>query len=112
MTAAESLLENPAEFIRIGRFDWYVTKSWNRLHWAEIPNDYWAGIAMDWAVTEEIVLACGRTAGGLWIPGFFTRGGAQRCKGCCRATGMPFGAGSPKNDPECRVLLGLRPSGG
>jgi hypothetical protein len=39
VTAAEALLENPAEFIRIGRFDWFVTKSWNRLHWAEIPND-------------------------------------------------------------------------
>ena len=108
---ASALLEDPAEFISTGRMDWYVTKSWNRLHWADIGNEYHAGIAMDWAVTEPIRLACGRMAEGLWIPGMFTRMGAQRCKGCCRATGIPEGKGSPKNDNACRVILGL-PAGG
>ena len=42
-----------------------------------------------------------------WIPGIFSRMGAPRCKRCCRATGLPQGKGSPKNDPECRKLLGL-----
>jgi hypothetical protein len=106
------LLESPAEFISIGRYDWYVSKSWNRLHWAEIGNEYHAGIAMDWAVTEPIRLACGRMAEGLWIPGMFSRMGAMRCTGCCRALGYPQGKGSPKNDDACRVLLGLPADGG
>jgi hypothetical protein len=67
---------------------------------------------MDWAVTEPIRLACGRVAEGLWIPGMFTRMGAERCKGCCRALGYPQGKGSPKNDDACRVLLGLPAGGG
>ena len=109
---ASALLEDPAEFISTGRMDWYVTKSWNRLHWADIGNEYHAGIAMDWAVTEPIRLACGRMAEGLWIPGMFTRMGGQRCTGCCRALGYPQGKGSPKNCDEIRVLLGLPTDGG
>lgn len=105
--AAGADLDDPAYFIQLVRFDWLVSKSWNRLHWAEIPEEYWQGILQDWAVTEPIRLACGRMAAGAWIPGMFTRGGAERCKGCCRATGLPEGAGSPKNSQECRVILGL-----
>jgi len=103
----ERLLEDPQEFISIGRYDWYVSRSWNRLHWAEIGSEYWAGIAMDWCVTEPIRLACGRTAAWLSIPGMFTRMGAQRCTGCCRVLGYPVGKGSPKNDDACRRILGL-----
>lgn len=109
---AERLLEDPEEFIRIVRYDWLVSKTWNRLHWAEIGEEYWPGIAMEWAITEPIRLACGRTAAAAFIPGMFTRMGAQRCTGCCRATGMPEGKGSPKNDDACRVILGLPADGG
>lgn len=102
-----ALLEDPALFIEYGRVDWYVTKTWNRLHWAEIPETFWRGIAEEWAVTEPVRLACGRTAAGLWIPGVFTRMGAPRCTGCCRALGYPPGKGSPKNDGACRAVMGL-----
>lgn len=107
MSAA--LLEDPAEFIAIGRCDWYVTGTGGRLHWAEpaVLEEHAAGIAMDWAVCEPVRLACGRTAGWLGIPGVFSRMSVMRCTGCCRVTGLPEGKGSPKNDPECRKILGL-----
>ena len=41
----------------------------------------------------------------LSVPGIFTRMTAQRCRRCCAATGMPQGAGSPKNDDTCREVL-------
>jgi hypothetical protein len=50
---------------------------------------------------------CGLT-GQLHIPGVFTRMGAQRCRHCCRMTGMPPGQGSPKNDDACRPIAKLR----
>jgi hypothetical protein len=102
-----------AEFIDIGRMDWFVSKSWNRLHAVlEFTDDHKADMEQEWGVSSPVRLACGRTAAGVWIPGMFTRMGAQRCKGCCRTTGMPPGKGSPKNDDACRVLLGLPAGGG
>ena len=101
------LEEDPDHFEQFGRMDWYVTKNWNRLHWAKLTVEHRDLVRRDWGVAASVQLACGRTAGGLWIPGMFTRMGAQRCIGCCRALGYPPGKGSPKNDPACRVLLGL-----
>lgn len=64
---------------------------------------------MEWegTLTGPVKLSCGRTAAVVTIPGLFTRMGALRCEGCCRATGMPQGKGSPKNDDACRQLLEL-----
>jgi hypothetical protein len=101
-------LESADEFISIARLDWLVTRSWNRLHavleWTDVHR---ADMEQEWAVLSPVRLACGRVAASVHIPGMFTRMGAQRCSGCCRATGLPMGAGSPKNSDECRVLLGL-----
>ena len=102
------------EFISIGRVDWLVSKSWRKLHAvrdADWTDENRTDMAAEWGVSSPVRLACGRTAAGVWIPGMFTRMGAQRCKGCCRATGLPEGKGSPKNDNACRVILGL-PAGG
>ena len=77
---------------------WLTTVHGRRLHHAtvEVPFD----------VTTETTTACGRRLT-VMVPGIFTRTGAQRCRRCCEATGMPDGTGSPKNDPRCRALLGL-----
>ena len=100
------------EFISIGKMDWLVSKSWRKLH--AVRNADWtdenrADMAAEWGVSSPVRLACGRTAAGVWVPGMFTRMGAQRCKGCCRATGLPEGKGSPKNSRDCRIVLGLDP---
>jgi len=102
-------LESAEQFISIGRVDWFVAKSWNRLHAVpEFTDEHKADMEAEWAVLSPVRLACGRTAAGVWIPGMFTRMGAQRCRGCCRATGLPEGKGSPKNDDACRVLMGIQ----
>jgi hypothetical protein len=100
--------EDPGMFINIARVDWLVSKKWNRLHavltWSEEDRE---SMAVEWAVNHPVRLACGRTAGSVCIPGMFTRMGALRCRDCCKATGLPPGKGSPKNDDACRELLGL-----
>ena len=109
----ETLLESADQFISVGRFDWYVSKSWNRLHAVlEWTEEHRADMEQEWAVLHPVRLACGRVASYVCIPGFGTRLDAQRCKGCCRATGMPAGVGSPKNDNACRAVLGLPADGG
>lgn len=49
---------------------------------------------------------CGEV--GEWsIPGVGSRMSVQRCEKCCELSGLPCGAGSPKNDHGCRDLLGM-----
>lgn len=96
-----------ADFQEIIRYDWMVAQSYNRLHWAELSAEDLAAVPEYWAIPHPVRLSCGRTAASLRIPGIFTRMSALRCTGCCRATGMPAGKGSPKNDDACRALLGL-----
>lgn len=98
------------QFIAIGRVAWFVSKSWNRLH--AVPHDAWtsahrADITQDGGVFTPIRLACGRTASRLFIPGVISRLSLPRCKGCCKAAGLPGGTGSPKNSPACQEILGL-----
>ena len=93
--------------LAIIKYDWLVSRSWNRLHWADLTPEDSAEIIDEGGLEGPVRLACGRTAGWVGIPGFFTRGGAQRCTGCCRALGYPAGTGAPKNCPEIRALLGL-----
>ena len=105
--------ESADAFISIARYDWLVSKSWNRLHAVtEWTGDHRLCMEQEWGVSLPVRLACGRTASGVWIPGMFTRMGGQRCTGCCRALGYPQGKGSPKNCDEIRVLLGLPTDGG
>ena len=107
--------ETADDFISIGRYDWLVSKSWNKLHavrGGDWTDEHRADMEEHWGVSRPVRLACGRTAASVWIPGMFTRMGAERCKGCCRALRYPQGKGSPKNDDACRVLLGLPANGG
>lgn len=75
-----------------------------RLTWT---SEHRADMAGLWAVSHPVRLACGRTAAALFIPGIGSRLSLPRCTGCCRATGMKPGIGSPKNDDACRAVLGL-----
>lgn len=114
--------ESADEFISIARFDWLelgdgdsTFHADNKLHAVrdeDWTQDHRAGMEQEWAVLCPVRLACGEVAASAWIPGVFTRMGAERCKGCCRALGYPEGVGSPKNDQACRALLGLPAAGG
>ena len=98
----------PAEdALAIIRYSWLVTRRWNRLHYAALTAEDAAELLDEGGLDGPLRLACGRTAAWACIPGLFTRMGGQRCTGCCRATGMLPGKGSPKNDRACRELLGL-----
>jgi hypothetical protein len=89
------------DFREIARYDWLVSKTGQQLHSAGRytfdPN---------W-MAAEVTFACGRTTDMAFIPGMGDRLSAPRCDGCCDATGFPRGVGSPKNNNECRRMLGL-----
>jgi|SRR5215472_17388103 len=102
--------EDPELFKWYARVDWVLAMAGRRVLHA-VPDDAWTAvheqeIAEGWAVFTPIRLACGCRAR-VFIAGMFSRLGARRCARCCRATGLPPGIGAPKNDPECRVILGL-----
>lgn len=102
------LAEDIAYFLTLVRYDWLVSRAWNRLHHATFTDDQLDDVAeYGMAVRGPVRLSCGRTASFVSIPGFITRMGALRCTGCCRALGYPVGKGSPKNDDACRALIGL-----
>lgn len=92
----------------IADYDWLITTHGRVLHHATLtPQQHeeceeWGGL-----YDVPLTLDCGRAVTTVLIPGLFTRMGAQRCVGCCRKTGLPPGKGSPKNDPECRRILGM-----
>jgi len=96
-------------------FDWLVTASYTRLHHATLTRQQAKQCEHDGGIYDDPVkLDCGYTASTVHIPGVFSRGGfgtgLPRCKRCCKATGLPEGNGSPKNDDECRRILGMDPS--
>lgn len=91
--------------LSLNDLDWVYTGGGGRLHKAVLTreqdaelNDYAAVIAP---------LLCGLSPRWVHIPGFFSRLGMPRCVRCCARAGLPRGVGSPKNDPECRRVLGL-----
>lgn len=95
------VIDRVQEFRQIGEWDWWVFYDGTVLHAAEVQYDQ----RLD--VGGQGSTACGRR-GTLWIPGIFTRMGAQRCKRCCLVVGFPQGTGSPKNDKKCRPLVKRR----
>ena len=100
----------PEYALAIIRYDWLETGKGKRLHWADLSPDAAVEIIDDGGLCGDIRLACGRTAAWVCIPGMFSRMGAERCSGCCRALGYPAGKGSPKNADAIRPLLGLEPA--
>ena len=62
--------------------------------------DDWDGDSID------LITACGRS-GLMTIPGTGSRMSDPRCPQCCEATNLPPGIGSPKNDLDCRQILGM-----
>lgn len=83
--------------------DWVILPTGGRLHALRCINSSDAA-NMEWSAKGET--ECGR-GGTLSIPGVEFRRHLQRCKWCCRATGLPPGIGSPRNDVACRKVLGL-----
>jgi hypothetical protein len=95
-----SRVEGPGAYSReIAEWDWVVTRTWRVLHAPAVWDD----------PDENMSVQDGRTvcgvSGYLSIPGLFSRMGKPRCARCCKATGMPPGKGSPKNDDGCRPLV-------
>lgn len=63
---------------------------------------------MEWeSRCADVTLTCGAMVEAAWIPGPSSRMGDMRCNKCCDVVGIPRGKGSPKNDPACRIILGL-----
>ena len=102
-----TVADDPAHLRELTRVDWVVSRSWNRLHYVDLTDEQCVDLENEGILDGPIRLACGRTAATISIPGLFARMGAGRCVRCCQVTGLPTGIGSPKNDVECRVLLGL-----
>lgn len=100
--------DDVAEGRRLIAYDWLVTKSRNRLHHADLSDVQAQDMYDDRHLLEDATLSCGRTASYVSIPGVFIRIGAMRCVGCCRVLGYPEGKGSPKNDNDIRLILGLK----
>lgn len=108
MTFADT--DDGPSLVELARYDWVVTASYGsyrdggRLHALAAfdddaqAEDQWGGAG---------TTACGFHSEWLSIPGLFTRMGQKRCRRCCDLTGLPRGEGSPKNDDECRRLLGM-----
>ncbi|NAE18216.1 hypothetical protein [Enterococcus hirae] len=53
---------------------------------------------------DALLARCGRPLRQAQVPSLGARMEQPRCAQCCRAVGMPTGAGSPKNDPAARVV--------
>ena len=85
---------------------WLVTPSSSRLHHASLDLDDISSIE-DGEFIRGVRLTCGRYVGWVTLPGVLTRLSEPRCRVCCRKTGIPEGKGSPKNDEECRRILGM-----
>lgn len=93
-------------FDDLARIDWVYLKK-DDYKWLHAP----VGDHPDADVSAKGRTACG-VKGRMEIPGLFSRMGLPRCRECCEATGLPIGMGSPKNDPDCRRVLGLPETGG
>jgi hypothetical protein len=58
-------------------------------------------------LAHDVTTLCGQTTPEAYLPGVASRLAAHRCDQCCHQAGLPEGDGSPKNDPSCRLILGL-----
>lgn len=97
---------SPADARGLVEADWLITGAGRVLHHAHL-TDGQAVDVLDVGGLGPVVLSCGQTAGWVRLPGLFERASVRRCSGCCRARGLPAGVGSPKNDDDCRRVLGL-----
>lgn len=93
-------------------FDWLITAEEDQLHHATLTRERAKECEERGGIYDEPVrFDCGLTATTALIPDVFSRGGfgggLPRCLACCEATGLPHGTGSPKNNPECRAILGM-----
>lgn len=85
---------------------WLVTPASRRLHHATFDPDDLADVE-EGDIVCNVTRTCGRRTGWVTLAGLFSRMGSMRCTVCCRRRGLPPGKGAPKNDPECRRILGM-----
>lgn len=102
---SEVAVDYAATLTEYARVDWVVFGEWQRLHNAVelTPDEH------EWCY-RSVKTACGLQPDRAYVPGIFTRMGADRCAHCCDRSGFPRGIGSPKNDDACRAILGLPPT--
>ena len=100
---------NPAGLTRLRALvevDWLIGGRRTVLHHATL-TDAQLEVLEEEGFVGPVRLSCRQTAGWVTVPGVLSRLAAPRCLRCCRARGLPRGVGAPRNDGECRVLLGL-----
>lgn len=96
---------------RLVTADWLITHHGDDLlHYATLTNEQAMAIDREQAVLGTLTLACGQEVAWVAIPDLFSRMGLVRCATCCDVVGIPRGKQSPKNDHECRQVLGLEGS--
>lgn len=98
--ARGGLMTDEERFREIIRRDWLYYARHRILH---APAEF---EVVGWHA-ENVTFACGRKASSANVPGIFSRLKLTRCAQCCDRLGYPRGVGSPKNDDQCRELLGL-----
>lgn len=86
---------------------WLVTPASRRLHHASFDDADDITDVEEGDIVCNVTLTCGRRVGWVTLPGVLTRLGEPRCARCCKKTGLPLGDGSPKNNRECRRILGM-----
>jgi hypothetical protein len=101
-------MEEAMPELTLNDIDWVYTFHGGRLHHASFTPEQER--EMDDYCTAEGTLDCRVGIVRVSIPGFLSRLSMIRCKRCCDRNGLPRGIGSPKNDNECRRILGMSES--
>lgn len=98
---------NDEEYLKdLARIDWVYFHPYDFIHAVKS-----ACYNVEEWVLEDVVTECGLLTEEASIPGILSRMEMIRCPACCKATGLPEGQGSPKNDTACRKLLNLPEQG-
>ena len=92
--------------LTLNDIDWMSEPLGTVLHHANL-SEVQAQDLEEYATVWGATFACGLAVGMAIIPSPLARMKSNRCDRCCAETGLPVGVGSPKNDRECRRILGL-----
>jgi hypothetical protein len=98
-------------YTTIAKRDWFITRIRNALHYARLTPEQCEQLTAQGYIRAAIKLHCGVRVYYLALPGVLEKFDLPRCKRCCKMFKIPYGNGSPGNDPVCRKILRL-PKGG